>query len=144
MAKRKAKRHSILFIPAFILLLLGILVFGKVGRCQEKTTGVITGNDDKVTISYIAGKKKIDSTPTLYMGMVSKNTEYKVGEPVEILYNKRDHKNFVIKDENFTTLSYILLGLGFALFVTDSVAGNSLPESVVFRTLNKEISKNNK
>lgn len=141
MAKRKAKRHSILFIPAFILLLLGIIVFGKVGRCQEKTVGEITGNDDKVTISYVVGKKKIDSTPTLYMGMVSKSTEYKVGESVELLYNKRDHKNFVIKDENFTTLSYLLLGIGFALFVVDSVAGDKLPESVVFRTLNKEISK---
>lgn len=144
MSKRKAKRRSIIFIPAFICALIGLLLFSQVGRCRVKTVGVVTCADkDNFEINYVVSAKNLTGTPTLHMGMLTNKIDYYEGEVIDVAYNPGNHKNFVIADENFTTLSYILLGLGMVMFIADTVVGDFLPESFVFRTLNKDISTKN-
>ena len=139
MSKRKSKRHTILFIPAFIIALCGLLLFSQIGRCNQKTIGIVTSTGDKLEITYVIKTKTMTGTPTLYMGMLGNSDKYNLGDEVDVLYNARSHKNFVIKDENFPLLSYLLLGSGVCLFFIDNVFNNALPESYVFRLLNKEV-----
>lgn len=142
LSKRK-KRRSILFIPAFIIMLLGIFLMPIAGRCTERITGKVTQTEDGLKICYVINNKVMEGTPSISINQFTKKTDYELYDSVDVLYNDRNHKNFIIADEGFNYLTYAFIITGMILFIGDSVAGDRLPESFVFRLLNKEITKPN-
>lgn len=113
------------------------------GRCTERVTGKVTQTKDELKICYVINNKIMEGTPSISISQFTKKTDYELYDSVDVLYNSRNHKNFIIADEGFNYLTYAFLITGMILFIGDSVSGDRLPESFVFRLLNKEITKPN-